>query len=240
LANLPAWVPPAFLINSSPHGWANPVNGGGGGQHYMLHNSYVDMLQHIIPTIPNNGSIDSWLTLAQNREQWKTLGTEWLKGQQALTIYHHGTLSCMLAPSTISMNGTYGRYTKDTMDNNSIPICSSLPLPTCHCLFMYSPLCAANVPWSFGSLLFCSFSLRWLPEPCILPWCAFLDAFCTLSIYPFMFLSICQHLFQVTDLTTRGCSFFGDSNCLTLFICYPGSIEKLTLLGAIYYYYYYY
>jgi hypothetical protein len=54
------------------------------------------------------------------------------------------------------------------------------------------------------------------------------------------FLSICQHLFEVTDLTTRGCSFFGDSNRPTLFICYPGSIEKLTLLGAIYYYYYYY
>ena len=32
---------------------------------------------------------------------------------------------------------------------------------------------------------------------------------------------------------------FGDSNRPTLFICYPGSIEKLTLLGAIYYYYYY-
>jgi hypothetical protein len=46
-------------------------------------------------------------------------------------------------------------------------------------------------------------------------------------------------LFEVTDLTTHGCSFFGDSNCPTLFICYQGSIEKLTLLGAIYYYYYY-
>jgi hypothetical protein len=34
--------------------------------------------------------------------------------------------------------------------------------------------------------------------------------------------------------------FFGDSNRPTLFIiCYAGSIEKLTLLGAIYYYYYY-
>jgi hypothetical protein len=33
---------------------------------------------------------------------------------------------------------------------------------------------------------------------------------------------------------------FGDSNRPTLFICYPGSIEKLTLLGVIYYYYYYY
>jgi hypothetical protein len=28
LANLPAWVPPAFLVNSSPHGWANPVDRG--------------------------------------------------------------------------------------------------------------------------------------------------------------------------------------------------------------------
>jgi hypothetical protein len=61
-----------------------------GRQHYTLCNSYVDMLQHIILTVPDNGSIDSWLTLAQNREQWKTLGTEWLKRRQALTIYHHG------------------------------------------------------------------------------------------------------------------------------------------------------
>jgi hypothetical protein len=31
--------------------------------------------------------------------------------------------------------------------------------------------------------------------------------------------------------------FFGDSNCLMLvFICYQGSIEKLTLLAVIYYY----
>jgi hypothetical protein len=37
--------------------------------------------------IPDNGTIDSWLPLEQNREQWKTLGTEWIKHQQALTIY---------------------------------------------------------------------------------------------------------------------------------------------------------
>jgi hypothetical protein len=61
-----------------------------GGQHYTLRNSYIDTLQHIIPTVPDNGSIDSWLRLAQNREQWKTLGTEWLKRRQALMIYHHG------------------------------------------------------------------------------------------------------------------------------------------------------
>jgi hypothetical protein len=54
----------------------------------------------------------------------------------------------------------------------------------------------------------------------------------------YVFFPICQHLFEVTDLTTRGCSFFGNSNHPTLFICYQGSIEKLTLLGAIYYYYY--
>jgi hypothetical protein len=46
----------------------------------------------------------------------------------------------------------------------------------------------------------------------------------------YVFFPICQHLFEVTDLTTRGCSFFfGDSNRPTLFICYQGSIEKLTL-----------
>jgi hypothetical protein len=45
-----------------------------GGQHYTLQNSYVETLQHILPNIPDNGTIDSWLPLAQNREQWKTLG----------------------------------------------------------------------------------------------------------------------------------------------------------------------
>jgi hypothetical protein len=58
-----------------------------GGQHYTLRNSYVETLQHILPNIPDNGTIDSWLPLAQNHEQWKTLGTEWIKHRQALTIY---------------------------------------------------------------------------------------------------------------------------------------------------------
>jgi hypothetical protein len=43
-----------------------------GGQHYTLQNSYVKTLQHILPNIPDNGTIDSWLPLAQNREQWKS------------------------------------------------------------------------------------------------------------------------------------------------------------------------
>jgi hypothetical protein len=61
-----------------------------GGQHYTLRNSYVETLQHILPNIPDNGTIDSWLPLAQNCEQWKTLGTEWIKHRQALTIYQDG------------------------------------------------------------------------------------------------------------------------------------------------------
>jgi hypothetical protein len=61
-----------------------------GGQHYKLHNSCVKTLQHILPNIPDNITIDSWLPLGQNREQWKTLGTEWIKHQQALTIYQYG------------------------------------------------------------------------------------------------------------------------------------------------------
>jgi hypothetical protein len=61
-----------------------------GGQHYTLQNSYVEILQHILPNIPDNGTIDSWLPLAQNREQWKTLGTEWIKHRQSLTIYQYG------------------------------------------------------------------------------------------------------------------------------------------------------
>jgi hypothetical protein len=34
-----------------------------GGQHYTLRNSYVETLQHILPNIPDNGTIDSWLPL---------------------------------------------------------------------------------------------------------------------------------------------------------------------------------
>jgi hypothetical protein len=61
-----------------------------GGQHYTLRNSYIETLQHILPNIPDNGTINSWLPLAQNREQWKTLGTEWIKHRQTLTIYQYG------------------------------------------------------------------------------------------------------------------------------------------------------
>jgi hypothetical protein len=61
-----------------------------GGQHYTLWNSYVETLQHILPNIPDNGTIDSWLPLVQNREQWKSLRTEWIKHWQALTIYQYG------------------------------------------------------------------------------------------------------------------------------------------------------
>jgi hypothetical protein len=43
------------------------------GQHYTLQNSYVETLQHILPNIPDNGTIDSWLPLAQNHEQLNQL-----------------------------------------------------------------------------------------------------------------------------------------------------------------------
>jgi hypothetical protein len=56
-----------------------------GGQHYTLWNSCVETLQHILPNIPDNGTIDSWLPLAQNCEQWKTLRTEWIKHWQGST-----------------------------------------------------------------------------------------------------------------------------------------------------------
>jgi hypothetical protein len=59
-------------------------------QHYTLQNSYIETLQHILPDIPDNSTIDSWLPLVQNREQWKTLGTEWIKYRQALMIYQYG------------------------------------------------------------------------------------------------------------------------------------------------------
>jgi hypothetical protein len=114
----------------------------------------------------------------------------------------------VLAPSTISVNGTYGRYTKDTTDNNGIP---HLSVPTCRSLSVHVPPPPYVPQMSHGHLdhySFVSLSLRWLPAPCSLPWCPFPDAFCTLSIYPSMFFPICQHLFEVTDLTTCGYSFW--------------------------------
>ena len=56
----------------------------------LIRHSYIETLQHILPNIADNGTINSWLPLVQNREQWKTLGTEWIKHQQALTIYQYG------------------------------------------------------------------------------------------------------------------------------------------------------
>jgi hypothetical protein len=94
----------------------------------------------------------------------------------------------------------------------AFPICPSLP-GAAHCLFMYPPppplMCrkCPMVIWivTLSFLL----SLWWLPAPCILPWCPSPDAFCALSIYPSMFsFPICQHLFKVTDLTTRGYPFW--------------------------------
>jgi hypothetical protein len=35
-------------------------------------------------------SSQSWLPLVQKCEYWKQIGTEWIKHQQALTMYHNG------------------------------------------------------------------------------------------------------------------------------------------------------
>jgi hypothetical protein len=130
-------------------------------------------------------------------------------GSNDLSPWPPPSLGCWHPPSTISMNGTYGRYTKDTMDNNGIPVCSS---PTCHCLLFTPPYVP---PMSHGHLdrysfvcFLCDDSQHHVFS---------LDA---LSLAPFQMLSahylsthlcffpICQHLFEVTDLTTHGYSFW--------------------------------
>jgi hypothetical protein len=57
--------------------------------HYETHTSrHFSIFSQIFQTTAP--SIHGWLPLAQNREQWKTLGTEWIKHRQALTIYQYG------------------------------------------------------------------------------------------------------------------------------------------------------
>ncbi len=119
------------------------------------------------------------------------------------------TLSWVLAPSTISMNGTYGRYTKDTMDNNGIP---HLFVPTCRSLSVHVlPLMCRKCPM-----------VIWIVT----------------LLFRFLCNDSQHHVFSLdAPLTSLHVAIlFGNSNRPTLFICYPGSIEKLTLLGAIYYY----
>jgi hypothetical protein len=84
----PTRLPRKFLT-----AWVSHPRRSGGQQHYTLRNSYAETLQHILPNIPDNGTINSWLPLVQNHEQWKTLGTEWIKHRQVLTIYQYGLTS---------------------------------------------------------------------------------------------------------------------------------------------------
>jgi hypothetical protein len=79
LANLPAWIQLASLASFLPPGLATL-------------DALVDSITHCETHTSRHFNIffDSWLPLAQNREQWKTLGTEWIKRQQALTIYQYG------------------------------------------------------------------------------------------------------------------------------------------------------
>jgi hypothetical protein len=148
-----------------------------GGQHYKLWNSCVKTLQHILPNIPDNGTIDSWLPLAQNRELWKTLGTEWIKHRQALTIYQYGPHDPLLGDGILDhqffwyLQDIHRRFSMKDGHVWSIFLCS----------FYYVMIL----------LLF------WGHEPCI---GFFLQRF----------------------------------NTPDTLICYPGSIEKLKLLGATY------
>jgi hypothetical protein len=94
----PTRLPRKFLTAWVSHPWHS------GGQHCTLRNSNVETLQHILPNITDNGAIDSWLPLAQNCEQWKTIGTEWMKLWQALTIYQYGPHPLLEHPQSLSTN----------------------------------------------------------------------------------------------------------------------------------------
>jgi hypothetical protein len=158
-------------------------------------------------------SIDSFLADTRTKPWTMEDTRDWMAeapaGSNDLSPWPPPSLGCWHPPSTISMNGTYGRYTKDTMDNNGIPVCSS---PTCHCLLFTPPYVP---PMSHGHLdrysfvcFLCDDSQHHVFS---------LDA---LSLAPFQMLSahylsthlcffpICQHLFEVTDLTTHGYSFW--------------------------------
>jgi hypothetical protein len=79
----------------------------------------------------------------------------------------------------------------------------------------------------------CSQYYKWLQAPHILSWWTVLKH-ATSPIYPSTYLSMLPKLaLEVMDLV-HGSLFFGNSNCQTLSICYPGSIwiEKIKLLGA--------
>ena len=123
------------------------------------------------------------------------------------------------------------------MDNNGIP---HLSVPTCRSLSVHvciPPLCAANVPWSFGSLLFCFAFSAMTPSTMYSPLMPLSRCFLHIIYLPIYVFSLYVNTCSRSRTSLHVAILFGDSNRPTLFICYPGSIEKLTLLGAIYYYY---
>ena len=89
-----------------------------GGQNYMLRNSYTNTLQTILPNVPDNGAIDSWVPLARNWEHWKQIGTEWLKCQQAIMIYIYGYHP--LLGGTGILDHKYQWYLQDVQHRYSI------------------------------------------------------------------------------------------------------------------------
>jgi hypothetical protein len=165
LANLPAWIQLASLASFSPPGLGTLDALVDSTTHYETHTSrHFSIFSQIL------------LPLAQNHEQWKTLGTEWIKHWQALTIYQYG-------PHPLLGDGILD-----------------------HQFFWYLQDIHCQLSMNDGhvwSIFLCSFYyvmiflLFWGHEPCIR-------------------------------------FFLWQFNMPDALICYPGSIEKLKLLGATY------
>jgi hypothetical protein len=89
LANLPAWIQLTSLASFLPPGLATLGALVDSTTHCETHTSrhfsiFSQILQTMVPLI------HGCPLRSQNREQWKTLGTEWMKCRQALTIYQYG------------------------------------------------------------------------------------------------------------------------------------------------------
>jgi hypothetical protein len=120
------------------------------------------------------------------------------------------------------------------MDNNGIPVCLSLAVTVCSCTPPYVP------QMSHGHLDRYSF-VRFLCDDSQHHVFSLDAPFQMLSAHylstHLCFFPICQHLFEVTDLTTRGYSFWRFQPPDALYMLFR-LLKKLTLLGAIYFYMY--
>ena len=57
----------------------------------MLRHSYVEALRHTIgERTPDNGALNSWTHLAQQKTQWENLSLDWIERRTAVTIVAYG------------------------------------------------------------------------------------------------------------------------------------------------------